>query len=122
MIVDGAVIDQRAAGIDDEHVWRRLGAIEMPQRSTRIHEYRRRRGIHGLQIFVFLRRSNKALRSRRGRDHGKPHYAFTGPFFLQALHVPALIMLPGVWAALVVPLQDHKLTLIAGEALLFAIA
>ena len=64
MIVNGAVIDQRSIWINDEHVRRCFGRVEVAQRSAGIHQHRGRRGVHRLEIIIFLRRRNKSLRSR----------------------------------------------------------
>src|SRR6185312_3454501 len=89
----------------------------MAERAGDVHEDCGGRGVHLLKILIFLRRRYESLHARSGRDYSEPDHAFVSPLLLELLHVPALIMLAGVRASLIVPFQDHVLAFVIGELL-----
>src|SRR6185437_12935570 len=89
----------------------------MAERPGDVHEDCGGRGVHLLKILIFLCRRYESLHARSGRDHSQPDHAFVSPLLLELLHVPALIMLAGVRAPLIVPFQDHVLAFVIGELL-----
>src|SRR5579863_2434364 len=54
LVIDGAVINQDSLAVDDEHVRRGLRAIQMPDLPGGIEQRGRGRGVHPLQIPIFL--------------------------------------------------------------------
>ena len=99
-----------------------LGAIQMAQVPVGIEQDCAGRCAHALGIGVFFGGGDVALTARRGRYHREPHHSLRRPLFLQALHVAALIMLAGVRASLVVPLQHHEFSAIGRKSVRAAVA
>ena len=77
-------------------------------------ELRQVLGIVPFVELVLLLRRNIALGARSRRDHREPDHTLVGPFFLQPLHVAALVMLLSERTSIVVPFENHKLTFVIG--------
>src|ERR1700761_1925101 len=92
----------------------------MPDLAFRVEDRRRRPRAHFLNVGVFLAGIDVTLSSRGRGDDGEPDDSLRGPLLLQRLHVSALVVLDGVWAIAVVPLEHHVLAFVLVEALGFA--
>src|SRR5262249_11168626 len=73
------------------------------------------RGMHLLHVCVLLVSGYVSLSASSGRDHCEPNHALVGPFFLQSLHIAAVVMFFREWTPVVVPFQNNKLALVVGK-------
>ena len=94
------------------HIGRGLGIVQMTDRAFGIEDGRSRLSAHLLQVGILLAGIHVTLRARGGGDDGEPHHALRRPLLLQGLHIAALVVLDGVGAIVVMPLQHHELAVV----------
>src|SRR4051794_11063703 len=103
-------------------MWSCLRAIQVPNLSTRVQQYRSRRSILLFQIRVLFRSSLVPLLTWSRREHRQPGDALARPVFLQFLHVAIHIVLHGERTSRVRPLQHHVLSFEIRKLMRLAIA
>ncbi len=94
----------------------------MADLSSGVEQCGGRRSLLLRQVAVLFARSHVSLLARRGRQNREPNYAATRPLLLQLLHVAAVVVLPYVGAAVVVPLEDHILSAVIRQVNRLAVA
>ena len=65
MIVNGPLVDQRSLRIDDVHVRRRLGGVQVAYGTVRIQQYGSRRSVYPFYVVVLFVGRNVALGAGR---------------------------------------------------------
>src|ERR1700676_1487830 len=94
----------------------------MADRARRVESGRVWRRSHLRHVIVLSVRINVSLFARRRRDNCEPNNALARPLLLKFLHVAAHIVLLRVWATVVVPLKDHKFSVIIREMIGLVVA
>jgi hypothetical protein len=120
-VVDGALIDELAGGVDDEDVWGGFGFVEAADGAVGIEERGGRCGVHGLEVGVLLCGGHVALLSGCGRDDGEPDDALGGPVALLRLDAAAEVVFAVEGTALVGPFEYDEFPAILGERVLDAV-
>src|SRR5438876_1033478 len=116
IIYDGAIIDNQALRIDNDHLRRGLCIVKMADLATGIQESGRRCGLHPRQVGILLFGRHVALFARgRGNDR-EPYDAARNPLLLELLHISAVVMLARVRATVVVPFKHDKFAAIIRHA------